>query len=120
MTIGRLVPGVFELNVEGSVHAEDYELLSPLVEGSVREQGKVSFLIHLSELTGMSLPAMWEDLKLYVRHHKDVARVAMVSVDSAPKWMATLSKAFLRAEVRFYPETDVAAARAWVTERSIA
>src|SRR5690606_30239634 len=107
---------VLEVNVQGVVQAEDYEQLSPLVETSVREHGKVNFLVHVSDLKGLSLPAMWQDIKLYKKHHADVARVAMVAEDSARKWMATVSKPFLRAEVRFFPEAEVSEARAWVTE----
>jgi hypothetical protein len=57
---------------------------------------------------------LWEDLKFDVKHYRDVSRLALVSEDSSKQWMATLSKPFTGAEVRFFGSDQVNAAREWV------
>jgi hypothetical protein len=57
-----------------------------------------------------------DDLKLGVKHHGDVERLAMIGEKKWQQWMAQFSKPFTAAEVRYFDKTDAPAAHAWLEE----
>ena len=115
LEIEQLSPSALALSVNGTLSQEDYKRFIPLAEECIKVHGKVNLLVEISNFQGWSLAALWEDLKFDVRHYGDVSRLAVVGKDSSQKWMATLSKPFTGAEIKFYLENDVDSARQWVT-----
>jgi hypothetical protein len=45
-------------------------------------------------------PALWEDVKLYLHHFKDIERIAVIGEKAWEHGMATICKAFTAAEIR--------------------
>jgi SpoIIAA-like len=115
LDIERLSPTAFAVSIEGMLGQEDYRQFVPPVEECIKAHGKVNLLVKISDFRGWSPAALWEDLKFDVRHYGDVSRIALVGKNPSQEWMATISKPFTKAEVKFYLEEDADSARQWVT-----
>lgn len=115
LAVTDLGPGALELSVHGKLRKDDYKVLGRRAEDSIEEYGAVNLLVRLADLEGVTPAALWEDLKFDVGHYADVPRLAIVAEETSGKrWMATVAKPFTRAEVAFYPETELESAREWV------
>ena len=115
LEIEQLNPSALALSVDGVLEKEDYQRFVPLLEECIAAHGRINLLIQIANFRGWSLAAFWEDLKFDVRHYGDISRLALVGKDSSQKWMATISKPFTGAEIKFYLEKDIESARQWVT-----
>lgn len=118
VSIKSLGPAVLELDVHGKLEARDYDKFKPMAEERIREHGKVDLVVHVSSLSGWTPSAFWEDLKFDVAHYRDVSRLALIGEDDDKRWMATLSKPFTAAEVKYFPEREITEARRWVLQAS--
>lgn len=111
-----------ELDIRGKLEKRDYARVLPMLEGRIAEFGEVDLLIRVSDFSGWTPAAFWEDLKFDVKHFSDVGRLALLGEEPKAKWMALISRPFTGAEVRHFPETGLESARAWVgrsgTEKS--
>jgi len=114
LTTFELGPGALEVIVEGKLEKSDYKTFLPEIEKRIREQGKVSLLLNVSAFRGWSPGALWEDIKFDVKHYGDFSRLALVAENPNREWMATFSKPFTAAEVKFFPIVAHESAREWV------
>lgn len=116
LSINSLGPAALELHVRGTIRQEDIEVFAALAEQRTANRGKLGLVVDICDLGGYSPSALWEDLKFDAKHYRDVSRLALVSDGSSKQWLATLAKPFTAAEVEYYAEDDMAAAREWVLE----
>lgn len=112
--VSELSPKALEVEIEGKLEKTDYEKLEPIAAAHIERHGPIGLLVRVSELDGWTPAGLWEDLKFDARHYKDVSRIALVARNESREWMATVSKPFTSAEVEFYPESEIDAARRWV------
>lgn len=104
---------ILEFQVDGKLEKKDYQQFVPLVENLIERSGKLAMVIHISNLTGLTPSALWADLRFDAKHYSDISRLALVADSDARKWLATLSKPFTKADVEFYTEDKIEAAREW-------
>lgn len=109
-------PSALELAILDKLNSDDYREFIPLAEECIERQGKVNLLVRIKNFHGWTPAALWEDLKFDVKHFNDVDRLAVVGEDESGKWMATISRPFTGAEVEFFTEQQLDAARAWIQE----
>lgn len=114
VTIMEISPTTYELIMQGKLEKSDYQLVIPALEKTIDEQGEVNLLLNVSHFQGWSPRAFWEDLKFDVKHYSHVSRLALVAEDADKQWMATLSRPFTSADVRFFTEEAHETAREWV------
>lgn len=107
-------PGVFELNIEDTLEAQDYRKFTPIVDAFIEEYGKAHLLVRLPTEFKVTAGALWEDLKFGASHFNDIERLAIVSDDPTQSWLASIARPFTNAEVRFFPSTELDDARAWI------
>jgi len=105
---------VLEVHLSGKLEKADYETFSPIVEGMIKEHGKVRMLVILDDFHGWKMGALWEDIKFDVKHFNDVERLALVGETKWEKGMATFCRPFTTAKVKFFPHDQLADARQWV------
>lgn len=116
-TTTRVVaPDVLEMAIEGRLEATDYEQFVPLAEKRIAQHGEISLLVHVQDFSGWSPEALWKDLAFDVKHYSHIRRMALVAQSGGKRWLATLSKPFTKAEVRFFTEDELEKARDWVRE----
>lgn len=114
VTIETLGPSALALEIHGALERHDYDELVPLVKERIERHGTIDLLVVVTDFHGWSPAALWEDLRFDEQHYRDVSRLAIVGSEGSQEWMATVSRPFTAAEVAFYPESEIAAAREWV------
>ena len=107
--------GVLGLEAIDDVEKEDYEdVLVPAVEAAVAEHGKVRLVYVLGpDFDEYEGGAVWEDLKLGVRHLSSFERIAVVS---DARWIGPAMKVFsvlLPGQARAFPLAEREAATRW-------
>lgn len=105
---------ILETHVSGRLVREDYRQFVPRFEQLLQSHGKLRLLFEMSNFHGWDAEALWDDLKFDVKHFNDIERVAMVGERKWQQWMATFSKPFTAAAVRYFDRTERAQAVAWL------
>ncbi len=98
------------LIVKGSLTHEDYEQMVPLLESAligIREPD-IHVLTDMREFKGMSLHAVWDDLKLGVSHAREFKKMAILGKGGMQEWMSKMADWFAPGEIRFFEERDEA------------
>jgi hypothetical protein len=116
ISVQELGPAGLEIRIEGRLEKADYARVVPILETLIDRHDEVGLLAHVGGLRGWTPAALWEDVKFDVKHYRDVSRVALVGADDSKRWMAKVAKPFTGADVRWFAEGEVDAARAWVRE----
>lgn len=106
---------VLEIKASGKLTREDYEHFIPKFDESIRRHGKIRILFEMVDFHGWEAGALWDDLKLDLKHFADIERLAMVGDTAWEKGMSTFCQPFTTAKVRYFDEAALAEARAWVT-----
>src|SRR2546429_9869335 len=106
--------GYLEIDLSGKLEAQDYKAFGPKIEELIREHGKLRVLVHMHSFHGWTAGGLWEDIKFDVRHFKDLERVAFVGDRKWEEGMSKLCRAFTTAELRFFDESHLEAAREWL------
>ena len=109
-------PDGLEIHVRGKLQADDYRRLKELAEQRIDRFGQVNLLVVITEFSGWTPAALWQDIKFDVAHHNDVGRLAIVGSVPLNHWMATLSRLFTSATVQYYPVTEIESARVWIRD----
>ena len=85
------------------------------VESKAFASGKVRIFLYLKDFTGWESSDQWGDVSFFFRHDQDIERIAVVG---DPRWQdemqVFLFADYRQAETRFFPETDLELARAWL------
>ncbi|NOY61922.1 MAG: STAS/SEC14 domain-containing protein [Gammaproteobacteria bacterium] len=105
---------VIGYKLSGKLHDADYKVLVPEVEALIAQEGKIRLLAYLHEFRGWDLRAAWDDLAFDMKHYHDLERFALVGDKKWEEWMAKLSRPFTRAEVEYFPSSEIDAAWAWL------
>ena len=107
--------GVLGFEAIGDVEEDDYEdVLVPAVEAAIAEHGKVRLVYVLGpDFDEYEGEAVWEDLKLGLRHPRSFERMAIVTdVRGAGPAIRTFS-ALWPGKSRAFPVAELEAAKAW-------
>lgn len=103
------------LRVSGKLSEADYNQLGQHLSDRVAKEGTLRILIEMRDFKGWeTFAAMWEDLKLDVKHYRDIERIAMVGDEAWQEWMTKLSTPFLPGHVRYFELTARDEAVAWL------
>ncbi len=108
-------PGVVGLEAVDDVEREDYEnVILPAIDAAIAEHGKVRLVYVLGpEFDDYEGGAVWEDLKLGVRHPASFARIAVVT---DARWAGPAIRLFSvlwPGQARAFPLAELASATAW-------
>ena len=105
---------VLEVTLTGTLSANDYSRLAPVVDRLARRHGQIRMLVTMDAFHGWTAGALWEDTKFAARHFSDIERVAFVGQTRWQRGMATFCRPFTRATVRYFNSTAGNAARTWL------
>ena len=108
---------VFGMKVSGKLLHQDYQQFVPRLEKLIEEQGSIRCLVEMTDLHGIELRALWDEIKFDVRHGRQIERCAVVGDRAWEAWMTQLSRPiFSNAEIRFFDQADREKAWAWIEE----
>lgn len=99
----------------GELTEEDFQKLAKAVDGFIRMHGDLNgIVIHAEAFPGWeTFGALLEHLKFIRQHHRQIAKVALVSDDAILKIAPHIAGHFVAAEARHFPATELDAARSW-------
>ena len=104
---------------ETLTHADYTERLLPRLEEVLTDYGTVRLLFEMVDFHGWQLRAMWDDLKLDVRHGRRIERCAVVGARRWEKYMVRLARPFFGAEIRYFEVAELADAWTFVREGAL-
>ncbi len=110
---------VIDVTILGKLTDADYEQFVPLTERRIKQFGKIGMLIVLKDFGGWDLDAMWDDLKFDIKHFSDIERMAIVGHSKWDKFLSALSRPFTAAEIKYFDEHELTAARQWVANGQV-
>ena len=123
MTIGleRLelekTPGgsVFRIVINGKLYKEDYDEMVPQLEWQIATTGRIHLLIELASFQGLTLGAVWEDIRFAAKHYSDIGKLAVIGRGMPwERGMTALKTLCTRAQVRFFDNADRQRAESWI------
>ena len=107
--------GVIGFKAAGTLKAEDYrEVVLPAIEEAAAT-GEVRFVIVIPEFAGFTPGALWQDLKVGVKHFGAWKKIALVT---DVEWMSQLTALFgwmTPGDVKCFSLAGQAAAIDWVS-----
>ena len=105
---------LLEIQLSGKLNKQDYEHFGPTVERMVKEHGKIRMFVNMHDFHGWTAGALWEDIKLDVKHFSDIERIAMVGETKWEHDMAIFCKPFTTAKIRYFDHDKSNDAHAWL------
>jgi hypothetical protein len=108
---------VFGMRVSGKVLHQDYQQFVPKLEQLIGEHGSIRCLVEMTDLHGIELHALWDEIRFDVHHAQQIERCAVVGDRAWEDWLTKLSRPiFIKAEVRFFDQAERAKAWEWIEE----
>lgn len=102
--------------IGGKITEKDYQRVTHLVENKIDQYGKINWYFEMEDFKNVSAEAIWEDIKMDIKHRNDYEKIAMVGDQEWEKWLAEMMKPFTSAEVQFYPSNKKAHALDWIRQ----
>jgi len=84
------------------------------VEAMIAEQGQVRLLLVMDDPQDFTLKAAWDDFVFWIKHTKDVERLAIVGQKKWERWLELLENSFIHTQVRYYVASDTDVAWHWI------
>ena len=107
---------LLEVHVSGKLTHADYQAFVPRFEQLVNQHGKIRVLFEMADFHGWEGPALWDDIKLDLKHFSDIELLAMVGDTKWEKGMSAFCKPFTTAKIRYFDRAAIADARAWLEQ----
>jgi hypothetical protein len=107
---------VLKVLLSGKLHADDYRRFGGDVDRLIQQHGKLRILVQMHDFHGWDLGALWQDIKFDFKHFRDIERLALVGESRWQQGMASFCKPFTSAHVRYFDESQAAAAETWLRE----
>jgi hypothetical protein len=103
------------VHVSGKLVKADYEYFVPEFDRLIQHHDKLRVLFDMTDFHGWEASNLWEDIKFSLEHAA-IDRLAMVGETKWEQVMATLSKPFTKAAIRYFDHADTTEARQWLGE----
>jgi hypothetical protein len=98
------------LTLNGTLTHEDYTILIPMIENSVKlvENPKINMLLDARKFTGWEAQAAWDDFKFGMEFREIFSKIAIVGTKTWQEYLAKMGNWFIDGEVRFFDEIEEA------------
>lgn len=103
---------VIGIKVSEKLTEKDFETLIPLLEETIRKQGKIRLLWDMDNFEGWNLDALWQDLKFDTEYKDNIERLALVGDKQWEKWISQPTKLFF--EAKYFDRDRATEAWNWV------
>ena len=108
---------ILKVRISGKLTHNDYQEFVPAFEAHVQERGKIRLLVEMVDFRGWEAAALWDDIKLDIRHFADIERLAMVGDKTWERGMSMFCKPFTAAEVRYFDRSAINDAHTWLAAK---
>ena len=107
---------VIGFRMTGKLTNADYKALAPEFEDGIKRYGKIRLLWLLEDFHGWEPRAAWDDYDYWRKYGKEIERVAIVGNKRWEEWMTKLAQLFMKGGVKYFDESQLDDAWAWVRE----
>ena len=76
----------------GKLSDDDYQTFVPTLDAAVVSQDHVQLFGQFEDFQGWDLAALWDEIKVDVKHAASFDRIALVGDSHWEKWMALMAK----------------------------
>jgi hypothetical protein len=105
---------ILTVNLSGKLTRDDYLKFIPEVERLVKQYGKLRMLVEMTNFHGWTAGALWQDIKVDLKHFRDIERLALVGDKSWERGMAAFCSPFTTAAIRYFEPGDIDQAETWM------
>jgi hypothetical protein len=106
---------ILVVHVSGTLVKADYEYFVPEFDRFIEQHDQLRVLFDMTDFHGWEASTLWEEIKFGLEH-ADIDRLAMVGENKWEHVMATLSKPFTKAAIRYFDHANATEARQWLGE----
>lgn len=104
------------MEAQGQIDKSDYDKFKPLLEKTLQQYGKARLYLEIKDIDMISLRALWEEVKVDMKHIHDFSKVAVVG-DKAWKEMAAYAmKLLTTVDAKYFDFSEQQAAWEWVSQ----
>ena len=104
--------------LSGNITDGEFRAFVADVEKVVADKGRISLLLIMDYPQKFELKAVWDDVIFWIRHIKDIERLAIVGQKEWEKWIELwielFGRPFIRTEVGYYSKSHLQEARTWL------
>jgi len=105
----------YRVDVSGRLVKRELDAVQDAAAEEIRRVGPIRLLFVLTRFDGWEDGADWGDLRFYIRHERDIERIAIIGDDAWRSEALMFAGAELRAApVMFFAPRALAEARAWL------
>ena len=100
--------------IDGKINTEDIEKLATYIEDKLLKNKKLRIYVEVTKLEGISLEALFKDLRLGIKHFSNFDKKAIVTDKEWMKRVAAIAdKLFPNIEVKCFSFAEKEKALAW-------
>ncbi|MEA3288944.1 MAG: STAS/SEC14 domain-containing protein [Campylobacterota bacterium] len=101
-----------KMKIIGTLTHEDYEMITPMLENAFEsiENPKTSLFIDARNFEGLSLDAVWDELKITLKHNSDFYKIAFLGTNSWQKYGVKISNWFSFSQIEYFEKEEEALA----------
>jgi len=108
---------VLGFHVSGKATGDELkEKVEPIVEDAVDKYGSVNLVVVLNDFQGYDISGFWEELKMGIKHHDNLGRVAIVG---DKKWEEIVTKLARPFDEKYFDMTELKEAWEWVEQPKV-
>jgi hypothetical protein len=104
------------IQVDGKLKKNDYDKITPMMDKTVNDFGKIRLYIQLDNVDGIEPKAFREDVKTYLKHFKHMKKIAVVGKTRWEKMWSDIAGPFVSGEVKYFEFTEIETARKWIQQ----
>ena len=109
---------VVTFHASGKLTKQDYHHFTRIVDRLIKEHGFIRIIFEMRAFNGWKPDAIWEDIKLNIRHFCHIERLAMVGNKQWERGMHLFCKPFTAAKIRHFEEYEAGKAQKWIHAES--
>lgn len=104
------------IQIDGKLDKSDYDKITPLIDKTVKEYGKIKLYIQIDNIEGIEPKAFVEDVKTYFKHFNHINKIAVVGENDWQKLWSNVTSPFVSGEIKFFRQSEVVEARKWILD----
>lgn len=97
-----------KMKIIGTLTHEDYEMITPMLESALQgiDEPSISLIIDATEFNGWSMQAIWDDLRLGLKHNRDFNKIALVGNKPWQQYGVKISNWFSIGDFEYFENMD--------------
>ena len=109
-------PAVVGLNVKDKLHAADYKHVIPILDDIIQKHGSLRAVVDANDYHGITLHALFEELKFDTTHWTSFHRIAIVGEKTWHEQFTKISNKLMHGQMKFFHTDQLDQAWQWASE----